>query len=772
MAVFCMIFLLPYVAFSCYNVKTMARRRKYKKHHMFGKMAGQWADFELSSETKKNIVAAILLLVGLISILSIFNLAGNFGSIIRPKLFALFGWAAYIFPIILVLFSLMRLDPNKFHFSSGRYVGLILLILSGHGLLHMVAPIEKGLELIDGGKGGGYLGWAVSYWLRLGIGSVGAFLLLLIFFVIGLMMTTNKTPGDVFNWLRSLRGEEGDEEDEEEEEKTTDEDYNQKEKESDDVFFEKKTLPVLSTRLLDSVKLTGKRTVDLREEASKNRVALPPYECPPLSLLSDATSRPSGGDVKKSQMIIQKTLENFGISVVMAEVNVGPTITQFTLKPDEGVKLAKITTLHNDLAMALAAHPVRIEAPIPGKNLVGIEVPNKSVAVVRLREMLQSRDFQRSDYALPFAVGKDVTGQCIVADLAKMPHLLVAGATGSGKSVMINDLIASLIYKNGPAVLRMIMIDPKRVELSLYNGIPHLLTPVITESDKAIQGLRWAVAEMEKRYRILAEHKKRDIRSFNFDRHGAEIMPYVVIVIDELAEIMVKYGREVEGAIVRLAQMARAVGIHLVVSTQRPSVDVITGLIKANITSRIAFNVASAIDSRTILDGSGAEKLLGNGDMLFLRGDISKPRRLQAAYISEEEVKRVSEFLAGNGTPEYDLSITTQQSQSMGGGSFEGEGDVDDALINDAIKIVRESKKASTSLLQRRLRIGYSRAARIIDVLEHKGIVGPADGAKPREVLDGSDEILNEDSYEDEPEIKIGEDQSYPDESDDDMYTK
>lgn len=737
-------------------------------------MTDQWADFELSSETKKNILAAVLFLAGLISVLSIFNLAGNFGLIIRPKLFSLFGWGAYVFPIILALFSLMRLDPKRFHFSIGRYIGLILLVLSGHGLLHMVAPIEKGLELIDGGKGGGYLGWVVSYWLRLGVGNIGALVLLLVFFAIGLMMTTNKTPGDVFNWLRSLRGEKDEEEEDEseEQEETAGEDYDKTEKESDDIVFEKKTLPVLSTRLLDSVKLTGKRTVDLREETSKNKVALPPYERPPLSLLSDATSRPASGDVKKSQMIIQRTLENFGISVAMAEVNVGPTVTQFTLKPDEGVKLAKITTLHNDLAMALAAHPVRIEAPIPGKNLVGIEVPNKSVAVVRLREMLQSRDFQRSDYILPFAVGKDVTGQCIIADLAKMPHLLVAGATGSGKSVMINDLIASLIYKNGPAVLRMLMIDPKRVELALYNGIPHLLTPVITESDKAIQGLRWAVGEMEKRYRILAEHKKKDIRSFNSDRHGADIMPYVVVVIDELAEIMVKYGREVEGAIVRLAQMARAVGIHLVVSTQRPSVDVITGLIKANITSRIAFNVASAIDSRTILDGSGAEKLLGNGDMLFLRGDISKPRRLQAAYISEEEVKRVSDFLAGNGTPEYDLSITTQQSQSMGMSNFDGEGDVDDALINDAIKIVRESKKASTSLLQRRLRIGYSRAARIIDVLEQKGIVGPADGAKPREVLDGGDEILSEDSYEDEPEIKIGEDQSYSDEPEDDMYIK
>jgi len=739
------------------------RRRKYKKS-LLSRFTKHWGGFELSAETKKNIFALILFLVSVIGTLSLFNLAGSVGQVIKPQLFALFGWGAFFFPPFLAVFSLMRLDPTRFHFSVGRYIGIILLVLSGHGILHMFAPIGKGLELIDRGQGGGYLGWVVSYWLRLWIGNIGSFILLAVFLGVGIMMTTNKTPGDILDWLRSLRDADVDEGEEDEKEPGADEEKDT-EKADEDVVFEKRMLPVLSTRLLDSVKLTGKRTVDLRDEAPKTKSTLPPYEPPPLSLLSNVTTKPASGDVKKSQLIIQKTLENFGIPVAMAEVNVGPTVTQYTLKPDEGVKLAKLTALHNDLAMALSAHPVRIEAPIPGKNLVGIEVPNKAVAVVRLREMLENKDFQRSDYVLPFAVGKDVTGQCIMADLAKMPHLLVAGATGSGKSVMVNNLIASLIFKNGPAVLKLLMIDPKRVELALYNGIPHLLTPVITEADKAIQGLRWAVGEMETRYRKLADVKKRDIMSYNRGRSGADIMPYVVVIIDELAEIMQKYGREVEGAIVRLAQMARAVGIHLVVSTQRPSVDVITGLIKANITSRIAFNVASAIDSRTILDGSGAEKLLGNGDMLFQRGDISKPRRLQAPYISEDEVKRVTEFLSSNGTPEYDLSITTQQASPNGmSGGLDGD-DVDDALINDAITIVRESKKASTSLLQRRLRIGYSRAARIIDVLEQKGIVGPADGAKPREVLDGSDEILSEESFEVEPDIKF-EDQTYQDEGD------
>jgi len=727
-----------------------------------GKFSEEFGAFELNPETKKNIIALILFLIGVVSTLSLFHMAGNFGEALRPKLFSLFGWGTFFFPILLAVVALMRLLPSKFHFSVSRYIGFFLFVVFGHGLLHLVAPAEKGLELIDRGQGGGYLGWLASYWIRTGIGDIAAGFLLGVLFFVGLMMATNKNLNDIVNWFRSFQSEEDEEEtDGEEEEPEQDLEPEKPQEEHGHA------LPVFSTRLLDSVKLTGKRTVDLREEAPKVKTVLPAYERPPLALLSDVTTRPASGDVKKSQVVIQKTLETFGIPVAMGEVNVGPTVTQYTLKPEEGVKIAKITALHNDLALALSAHPVRIEAPIPGKSLVGIEVPNKAVSVVRLREMLQSKDFQRSDYALPFAVGKDVTGQCIVTDLAKMPHLLVAGATGSGKSVMINDIITSLIYKNGPAMLKMLMVDPKRVELALYNGIPHLLSPVITEPEKAIHSLRWAVGEMERRYRVLAEVKKKDITSYNSGKRGEEIMPYVVIVIDELAEIMVKYGREVESAIVRLAQMARAVGMHLVVSTQRPSVDVITGLIKANITSRIAFNVASAIDSRTILDTSGAEKLLGNGDMLFLRGDISKPRRLQAAYISEDEVKRVTEFLTSNGTPEYDLSITApQQSPNGFGGGLDGEGDVDDTLMNEAIKVVRESKRASTSLLQRRLRIGYSRAARIIDMLEQRGIVGPGQGSKPREVLDPGDEIIDEESLE----TPIDEDQSYQDEEKEDSF--
>lgn len=615
----------------------MARRNKKYKKGLLGKISNDWAEFELEPETKKNVLALICFVIGAVSILSLFNMAGRFGYWLKPQLFTLFGWGAFIFPVILALVSLMRLDPDRFHITKGRYFGLLLLILSGHGLMHLVAPIDKGLVLVDQGKGGGYLGWFVSYYLRIGIGNIAGGILLVVLFLIGFMLVTNYSIGQVMGKIHSLiGGRKKDDEDEFDEEQTNNEIAGESENEEQVENGNDKTLPVFATRLMDSVKLTGKRTVDLREEVKQQKIAVPPYEKPPLSLLSDVTTKPAGGDVKKSQIVIQKTLENFGIPVAMGEVHVGPTVTQYTLKPDEGVKLAKITALHNDLALALSAHPVRIEAPIPGKSLVGIEVPNKAVAVVRLREMMQSREFQQGGMALPIAVGKDVTGQSIIADLAKMPHLLVAGATGSGKSVMINDLIVSLLYKNGPGMLRLIMIDPKRVELSLYNGIPHLLTPVIVESEKAINALRWAVGEMERRYNVLSEARKRDIASYNASRHGEAIMPFVVIVIDELAEIMAKYGREVEGAIVRLAQMARAVGMHLVVSTQRPSVDVITGLIKANITSRIAFNVASLVDSRTIIDSAGAEKLLGNGDMLFQKGDISRPRRLQAAYVSED----------------------------------------------------------------------------------------------------------------------------------------
>jgi S-DNA-T family DNA segregation ATPase FtsK/SpoIIIE len=380
----------------------------------------------------------------------------------------------------------------------------------------------------------------------------------------------------------------------------------------------------------------------------------------------------------------------------------------------------------------LAAHPIRIEAPIPGKALVGIEVPNQTVAIVNLRDVLDSEAFKHRKTDLSFSLGKDVSGKPWVADLESMPHLLVAGATGSGKSVQINGLILSLLYSNSPDDLKLILVDPKRVELSLYNDIPHLLTPVITDTTKTINALRWVVGEMDRRYQVLQNAKKRNIGAYR--KEISDDMPYIVLVIDELADLMSVAVNEVEGAIVRLAQMARAVGIHLVLATQRPSVDVITGLIKANITARVAFSVASQIDSRTILDSSGAESLLGKGDMLFISSELSKPKRLQGAYISEKEVERVTSYLKSRGQPDYQTVVTERQAAAPGQGIDDlGE----DELLPEAKEVIIQAGKASASYLQRRLRVGYARAARILDLLEQQGFIGPGEGAKPREILGG-----------------------------------
>ncbi|MBI1957480.1 MAG: DNA translocase FtsK [Candidatus Niyogibacteria bacterium] len=468
------------------------------------------------------------------------------------------------------------------------------------------------------------------------------------------------------------------------------------------------------------------------------------FKPPPLDLLEDDKGRPNSGDIKANANIIKRTLQNFGIVVEMAEVNIGPSITQYTMRPAEGVKLSKITGLHNDLALALAAHPIRIEAPIPGKSLVGIEIPNRSIALVGMRSMLASEDFRELKGELALSLGRDVSGRTTYAVLEKMPHLLIAGSTGSGKSVAIHVMMMSLLYRNPPERLRFLMIDPKRVELSVYSGIPHNLTPVITDPKKAILALKWATREMERRYECLAKHKARDIGSYHAIPVSAEEpMPYIVIVIDELADIMTAYPREMEAAVVRLAQMSRAVGIHLVLSTQRPSVEVITGLIKANITSRIAFQVASQVDSRTILDMAGAEKLLGKGDMLFMSGDSAKPRRIQGAFVSESEVRKVAQYLENtySASEAESLSLEAEaESGTMFGDA--PDGDADDDLYEEAKTIVVGAGKASASYLQRRLRIGYARAARLLDILESRGVIGPGEGAKPREVLVKADETV------------------------------
>lgn len=479
------------------------------------------------------------------------------------------------------------------------------------------------------------------------------------------------------------------------------------------------------------------------------------YNPPPLSLLGADKGKPGVGDIKANANIIKRTFINFGISVEMDEVSIGPTVTRYAIKPAEGVRLSKIVALQQNLELALAAHPVRIEAPIPGKSLVGIEVPNASKAMVGLGGIMAAPEWNSSSKPLLAAIGRDIAGTPHYVNVAKMPHGLIAGATGSGKSVAIHAVIASLLYRNGPNALRFIMVDPKRVELTLYNGIPHLLTPVITDPKKCIMSLKWAAKEMDRRYNILEGEQVRDIESYHKTivepakkkglKDMPEAMPYIVIVIDELADIMQSFPRELEASIVRLAQMSRAVGIHLILSTQRPSVNVITGLIKANVPTRLALQVSSQIDSRTILDMGGAESLLGAGDMLYMSADMQKPVRVQTAFISEMEVKKVAQYIKQNNAGDLStvdisgngVSLNENNDAVMLGAGMQDmmEDDSDDDLYMEAKAAVEEAGRASTSYLQRKLRIGYSRAARLMDILEEKGVIGPADGSRPREIL-------------------------------------
>lgn len=497
-------------------------------------------------------------------------------------------------------------------------------------------------------------------------------------------------------------------------------------------------------KVTDASANSGEFSIDPKRMQVSNGAYVPP----PLTLLESDRGKANVGDVKANANVIRRTLLNFGIEVEMDEVTIGPTVTRYALKPAQGVKLSRIVGLQNDLALSLAAHPLRIEAPIPGKSLVGIEIPNKTKAMVGLASLLTDQAFH-APTPLLVAIGRNIAGKPVFKSIAKMPHLLIAGTTGSGKSVTIHAIIASLLYRHGPDDLRFIFVDPKRVELTLYNGIPHLLTPVITDSKKAILSLKWAATEMNRRYDILESESLRDITSYHKKLSEGKVeakdggepdrMPYIVIIIDELADIMTAYPRELESAIVRLAQMSRAVGIHLILSTQRPEVNVITGLIKANIPARLALRVPTGIDSRTILDTTGAEKLLGQGDTLAIIGE-NQPERLQSANITEDEVKNVVKYLKGAHKDDIrdtiELSGTVTGERAMFSDSMEGGDGDDDELYEEARQIVIGAGKASTSYIQRKLKVGYARAARLMDMLEERGVIGPADGAKPRDVLE------------------------------------
>jgi S-DNA-T family DNA segregation ATPase FtsK/SpoIIIE len=675
--------------------------------------------WEPSPEVERGITAVIMLALGVLGVLAYFNVAGVVGQYLDRGLDWAFGVDRVLAPLALAGGGIALLARGKVRVTS--LVGAFLFFLSANALIHLIASTATL-------RAGGALGTFLAIPLVSALSLPGALVILCALLIAGFILTFDsslKSFSDIGGFVAGLfhrRASSGmvaqpamvDEEDADEEEAPVEE---PEEEEAPIAEGERTPAPAL----IAAPPLRKKR----------RRIEIP------LDLLEQKSGKPNAGDIRANQEVIRRTLEHFGIPVEMGEVSVGPTVTQYTLKPAEGVKLSKIINLSNDLALAMAAHPIRIEAPIPGKSLVGIEVPNQTVAMVKLREVLEAPEFRQSAGKLAFALGKDVAGAPWVGDIARMPHLLVAGATGSGKTVCLNTLIVSLLFANGPDDLKFIMIDPKRVELPCYNGIPHLLTPAITEIPKIVNSLKWCIGEMERRFDLLAHAGNRDIASYNKALKGGDTMtlPYIVVVIDELADLMTTSAQEVEGSIVRLAQMARAVGIHLVVATQRPSVDVITGLIKANITSRIAFAVATSTDSRTIIDTSGAEKLLGRGDMLYTTAELTKPKRIQGCYVSDEEIKRVVSYLKehAEGEPEYREDVTEKR-KAMGP-SGESYDDSEDDLLPEARELVVAAGKASASLLQRRLKVGYARAARLLDLMESQGVIGPGDGAKPREIL-------------------------------------
>ncbi len=786
----------------------MAKNKKNKEEDVKEKVSFK---FDIASDVKRSAAAIFLLALALVIALGFFGKAGITGLFLDNSLGKLIGWAKIVFPLFLLAAGIVLLLRHKTSFYVVKLLGLFITLVGVTGFFHWFFEIERMVEAAKAGSGGGYIGYAVAYLAVRFLGNAGGLVFIFALFLIGFTIAFNVSLAKLFAKLFAKKEEEketeknvefvGDVENKESDKKgepvpaenmaakagdtaaLADQDSNISKIEfvdGPDQYVDEKFFLGIKHKSFDVKNSLEEKTFAKNRRApdasgGKNSNWSPP----PLDLLEKSSGKGLGGDIDRNAEIIQKTLHNFGIEVEKDEIKTGPSVTQYSFRPAVGVKVSSILALQNDISLALAAHPIRIEAPIPGKALIGIEVPNKVAALVRLRDFMESPDFTNRQSDLTLCVGEDVAGNFIFSNLETMPHLLIAGSTGKGKSVAINTIITTLLYQNSPKDLKFIMVDPKRVELSLYNGIPHLLTDVIIENGKVINALKWVVGEMGRRYRLLQDMGAQNIGSYNekfakgqkrkytnpetgeIEEEKIEKLPFIIVVIDELAELMMSHGREVEGVIVRIAQMARAVGIHLIVSTQRPEVKVITGLIKANITTRVAFQVATQIDSRTIIDMAGAEKLLGNGDMLFMSTNTSKPRRIQGIFVSESEVKRVVKFLknqkkklgeenppAGGGE---DITSLTQGMSGQGGmlefNSTE-ENKNDDELYESAKEEVTRAGKASATLLQRRLRIGYARAARLLDMLEDNGIVGPGEGAKPREVYISKDNSGSAMNYE------------------------
>ncbi len=684
----------------------------------------------------------------LLFVIAFFSLLGGFktGGILPITLFRWFydvlGWVAYILPIFFVYFGVYKFKTEDHRIPLPNLISpLITLIFLSSGIYTIFVKLNNFNQYIQTSGHGGYIGSLVGGLFLDILDKIPASILLLVIALLSIFFAFNISPSvlkKIINFFIQRRKNNLNNELEEISDKSKNIEF--KLNEGVPVEHHNHMEEVNQLKRISSFKNTAQKMTNLEVHNALTTNSDPDWKFPSISLLNQKQDKADAGDVNNNVRIIKGTFANFKIDVEMEGANIGPRVTQYTLRPPADVKLTKITALENNLALDLAAHSIRIEAPIPGKRAVGIEVPNVKPATVRLSSLLTSKEWAEVDHPLGFAVGKDISGKAIVADLSSMPHLLIAGQTGAGKSVMINTLLTSLLYRNSPSDMKLILVDPKQVEMGVYNDIPHLLTPVVNEPEKCISALKWAVAEMNRRLKAMAEVSKRNIFEYNQENSNNDKMPYIVIIIDELADLMMMAAREVETLVVRLAQKARAAGIHLVLATQRPSVDVITGLIKANIPARIAFTVASQVDSRTIIDQIGAEKLLGRGDMLFMTADMPKPKRIQAGFMENSESIKVMDYIRSQRPPNYDDEVVSQPVQLVGSrnnvfnSDFSGS-ELEDSMWDDAVKVVIENKKASTSLLQRRLRIGYGRAARLIETMEEKGIISSQQGSRPREVL-------------------------------------
>lgn len=734
---------------------------------------------QAKEELKYEITGIAMLAFAVLSFVSLLtDSTGVVGEYVEIFLTGLAGEGRYVFPLVLAFFGFKLIKErkrNKYSYQLATGFGFLALVLT---FLHLQLPDKDLFDAGLSGKGGGAIGGTVAFLLLSAFGRIGTYIVWTALLIINLVLLTNVSFLTIMEFFSRCLGRVW--------VRTKDQvaDFIYTEEDDDTVPAEepepeKKRPVVIDSNIFDFHRAAGldeevtEKEEDLpkiniypepiekviafeearerKNDANKNRVKqepvnneIPPeinsgnFQLPSLNLMSKHVKLKSSRinkDITENVRILEDTLDSFGVKARVTEVSRGPAITRYELQPAPGVKVARIVSLADDIALSLAAPGVRIEAPIPGKAAVGIEVPNKEISMVHVRELLESPDFDKANSKLTIALGKDIAGNPIIANLAQMPHMLIAGATGSGKSVCMNTIIASILYKAKPDEVKMIMIDPKMVELNTYNGIPHLISPVVTDPKKAASALRWVVKEMENRYELFARTGSKDIIRYNKGVVGKTIesekgfLPSIVVIIDELADLMMVAPADVEDAICRLAQMARAAGIHLLVATQRPSVDVITGLIKANIPSRIAFAVSSSTDSRTILDMAGAEKLLGKGDMLFFPVGAPKPIRVQGAFLSDKEVEALVDFLKKQGQPEFAEGVTQADQHST------VEPPEDDELFQDAVRILIESGQASISMLQRRLRIGYARAARLIDMMEERGIVGGYEGSKPRAIL-------------------------------------